>query len=85
VRFLVFFEQVGDLALLVVAGEFVDNRCGRVEVLEFGFYAFFIQRFYFQGFFDAFRIIILSLNNKVVVEAADFIARQLLVFGKERF
>ena len=83
-RFLVFFEQVCNFALVFRTGEFIDDR-RRIKIGKFSFYAFFIQRFYFQGFFDAFRIIILSLNNKVVVEAADFIARQLLVFGKERF
>lgn len=83
--FSVFFKQVGYLALVFRAGELVDDRRGRVEVLEFGFYPVVIQRFYFQGAFDVFCIVVLSLNNKVVINAANLAIRQFFIFGKEGF
>ena len=85
VRFPVFFKQVGNLAFFRRAVELIYDGSQLIKIFEGCRDSIFVQCFDFQGAFEAGGVVVLSLNDKVVINAAHFAARQLFVFGKERF
>ena len=56
-----------------------------IEIFEGCRDGVFVQRFDFQGAFDAGGVVVLSLNDKVVIDTAHFAICQFFIFGKECF